>query len=46
MTLESIDDGVGKGLRPMLAREPDMPPAVREAVAKELEAMEQDDYVV
>ena len=41
-----IDDGVGKGLRPMLAREPDMPPEVREAVAKELEAMEQDDYVV
>ena len=41
-----IDDGVGKGLRPMLAREPDMPPRVREAVAKELEAMENDDYVV
>ena len=41
-----IDDGVGKGLRPMLAREPDMPPEVREAVAKELEAMEKDDYVV
>ena len=41
-----IDDGVGKGLRPMLAREPDMPPEVRAAVAKELEAMEQDDYVV
>ncbi len=41
-----IDDGVGKGLRPMLAREPDMPPEVREAVAKELEKMEKDDYVV
>ncbi len=41
-----IDDGVGKGLRPMLAREPDMPPEVREAVAKELEAMEKDDFVV
>ncbi len=41
-----IDDGVGKGLRPMLAREPDMPPEVREAVAKEPEAMEKDDFVV
>lgn len=41
-----IDDGVGKGLRPMLAREPDMPPTVREAIARELEAMEKDGFVV
>jgi thymidylate synthase len=41
-----IDDGVGKGLRPMLAREPDMPVDVREAIAKELEAMEKDGFVV
>jgi hypothetical protein len=41
-----IDDGVGKGLRPMLERELDMPQEVREAVAGELEAMEREDYVV
>jgi thymidylate synthase len=41
-----IDDGVGKGLRVMLEREPDMPEDVRQAVAKELEAMEQEGYVV
>jgi len=41
-----IDDGVGKGLRPMLARENDMPEAVRQAVADELQAMEDEDYVV
>lgn len=41
-----IDDGVGKGLRPMLSREPDMPNAVREAIARELEAMEKDGFVV
>jgi thymidylate synthase len=41
-----IDDGVGKGLRPLLAREPEMPQQVRESIARELEAMEQDDYVV
>ncbi len=41
-----IDDGVGKGLRPMLAREPDMPPRVRKAVEAELHAMEKADYVV
>ena len=41
-----IDDGVGKGLRPMLAREPNMPVDVREAIAKELEAMEKDGFVV
>jgi thymidylate synthase len=41
-----IDDGVGKGLRPMLARENDMPEAVRQAVTDELQAMEDEDYVV
>jgi len=41
-----IDDGVGKGLRPMLAREHDMPAKVREAIAGELEAMEREEYVV
>jgi hypothetical protein len=41
-----IDDGLGKGLRPMLARESDMPPEVRRAIAEELEAMEGGDYVV
>jgi thymidylate synthase len=41
-----IDDGICKGLRPMLERETDMPSGVREAIARELEAMEKDDYVV
>ena len=41
-----IDDSLGKGLKPMLEREKDMPEEVRQAVAKELEAMEKDDYVV
>lgn len=41
-----IDDGVGKGLRPMLAREKDMPAEVRSAIAKELEAMEQEGHPV
>jgi thymidylate synthase len=41
-----IDDGVGKGLRRMLEREPDMPREVREAVARDLERMERGDYVV
>ena len=41
-----IDDSLGKGLKPMLEREKDMPEDVRRAVAKELEAMEGDDYVV
>lgn len=41
-----IDDGIGKGLRVMLAKEQDMPEDVRRAIAKELEAMEQEDYVV
>jgi len=41
-----IDDGVGKGLRTMLAQEQDMPEDVKRAIAKELEAMEQEGYVV
>lgn len=41
-----IDDGLGKGLRPMLEREQDMPQDVRKAIAKELEAMEDESYVV
>jgi thymidylate synthase len=41
-----IDDGLGKGLKPMLEREKDMPDEVRQAVAEELKAMEKDDYVV
>jgi thymidylate synthase len=41
-----IDDGVGKGLRPMLAREENMPETVRRAIARELEAMERDDFIV
>jgi hypothetical protein len=41
-----IDDSLGKGLKPMLEREKDMPEEVRRAVAKELEAMERDDYIV
>ena len=41
-----IDDGVGKGLRVMLAREKDMPAKVREAIAKDLEAMEEEGYPV
>lgn len=41
-----IDDSLGKGLRPMLEREKDMPDEVKEAIAAELEAMERDDYVV
>jgi len=41
-----IDDSLGKGLKPMLEREKEMPEEVRRAIAKELEAMEGDDYVV
>ena len=41
-----IDDSLGKGLKPMLEREKDMPEKVRQAVAEELEMMEKDDYVV
>jgi thymidylate synthase len=41
-----IDDGLGKGLRPMLEREREMPEKVRKAVEEELRLMEKDDYVV
>jgi thymidylate synthase len=41
-----IDDGLGKGLKPMLKREKDMPENVRKAVEQELRSMEEDDYIV
>ena len=41
-----IDDGVGKGLKPMLEREKEMPKKVRQAIEKELRLVEKDDYVV
>jgi len=41
-----IDDSLGKGLKPMLEREKDMPEEVRQAIAQELQAMEGDDYIV
>jgi len=41
-----IDDGVGKGLKPMLKREREMPEKVRKAIEKELRLVEKDDYVV
>jgi thymidylate synthase len=41
-----IDDGLGKGLRPMLEREKDMPESVRKSIKEELGKMEKDDYVV
>ena len=41
-----IDDSLGKGLKPMLEREKDMPEEVRRAIEKELQAMEGNDYVV
>jgi thymidylate synthase len=41
-----IDDGVGKGLRPMLAREHDMPERVRQSIEEELSRMEDESYVV
>ena len=41
-----IDDGLGKGLKPMLEREKEMPADVRQAVEQELRSMEKDDYVV
>ncbi len=41
-----IDDGVGKGLKPMLAREHEMPTAVRKAIEGELRLMESEAYVV
>jgi len=41
-----IDDGIGKGLKPMLEREQDMPSNVRALVEEELQQMQNDDYVV
>jgi len=41
-----IDDGVGKGLRPMLDREHDMPEKVRRSIEEELRKMEDETYVV
>jgi thymidylate synthase len=41
-----IDDGVGKGLRPMLAREHDMPEKVRRSIQEELRQMEDERYDV
>jgi hypothetical protein len=41
-----IDDGLGKGLRPMLEREQEMPEETRKKIKQELEAMEKDDYIV
>jgi thymidylate synthase len=41
-----IDDGVGKGLRPMLDREKDMPEKVRRSIAEELETMEGEGHIV
>jgi thymidylate synthase len=41
-----IDDGLKKGLRPMLEREKDMPENVRKSIKEELNKMEEDDYVV
>ncbi|MBN1223221.1 MAG: hypothetical protein JXB23_08215, partial [Candidatus Aminicenantes bacterium] len=41
-----IDDGIGKGLKPMLAREKDMPADVRKLVEEELRRMQTDKYIV
>lgn len=41
-----IDDGLGKGLRPMLEREKEMPGPVRAAIAEELRQMEEEDCIV
>jgi thymidylate synthase len=41
-----IDDGLGKGLKPMLEREKEMPESVRKAIDQELRLMEKDDYIV
>ena len=41
-----IDDGVGKGLRPMLAREHDMPEETRRSIEEELRRMEDETYLV
>jgi thymidylate synthase len=41
-----IDDGIGKGLRPMLEREGEMPADVKNKIKQELERMEKEDYIV
>jgi hypothetical protein len=41
-----IDDGTGKGLKPMLEREKEMPAEVRKKIEQELRLMEKDDYIV
>lgn len=41
-----IDDGIGKGLRPMLEREMEMPGKTRKAIEDELRQMEKEDYIV
>lgn len=41
-----IDDGLGKGLKPMLEREKEMPEKVRKAIEEDLRLMEGDEYVV
>ena len=41
-----IDDGLGKGLKPMLEREKEMPADVRQAIDLELHSMEKEDYIV
>ena len=41
-----IDDGLGKGLRPMLDREKEMPERVRRKIEKELLMMEGEGYMV
>jgi len=41
-----IDDGLGKGLKPMLARETEMPADVRQAIDSELRSMEKVGYIV
>jgi len=41
-----INDGISKGLEPMLEREKEMPQDVRKAIENELQLMKKDDYVV
>ncbi|MDH5745312.1 MAG: hypothetical protein OEZ52_17345, partial [Candidatus Aminicenantes bacterium] len=41
-----IDDGLGKGLKPMLEREKDMPDPVKRAIEEELRLMEKEDCIV
>ncbi len=41
-----IDDGLGKGLKNMLEREKDMPTPVKEAIQKEYELLQDENYIV